>query len=914
MMRRHIASFSLRQRITLGFSVLIFLYLGAMIFVRMVGIPGTDNKGNFAAYRATTLRDMELVSGLLIQRISSWFNACRMDIDGLTKTPYLRRALEGKGTLSPLEIVTELQAFLKSHPPVEAIAILDSNSASILASCGDFANALTAAEIDIAPEKFSRLVIPGYLETIDIHCPREKKPRLRIIRQIFSADTPNKLIAILVAENTVEGALHPLLWSVNTLLKNDWKCILASSFGGVVTQFREQDSAAASQVTLIPKIETFTPVRLALSGIDGPYDGPDPNGSPVLAFHRCFDVVSGVSLALVLAVDRDLALKPAWEDLSRLCFLWFFMFVAGICLCLFLAKRIAEPIRELAAVSRRIESGDLTARASENDLSETGQLASVFNGMVSRLQMWHQELEKQVLDRTRDMRASEEQLKVHLDHSPLAIIEWDASFIVTRWTGAAKKMFGWKPEETLGKPIMGLNHIFCEDVSMVEETMRKLTNGTSLYVVSSNRNVTKDGRVIYCEWYNSILNVDGKMESVLSQVLDVTARRQAEDDREELQQQMIQAAKMESVGRLAGGVAHDFNNMLGVILGQVDMAIDETKPGERLHAGLMQIRKAAKRSADLTRQLLAFARKQTIQPRVLDLNNTVASMMKMLHRLIGENIQLAWMPGTGVGSVKMDPGQIDQLLANMCVNSRDAIVDVGKIAIGTGRVTIDAAFCKTHEESIPGEYALLTVTDDGCGMDKATLSHLFEPFFTTKDVGKGTGLGMATVFGIVKQNHGFIEVSSEPGKGTIFKIYLPIHQGQETATNSGSADPLIHGSETVLLVEDEPELLALTQVMLKKLGYQVLPAETPAQALKLAEDHAGRIDLVMMDVILPEMNGRELASRLQSRFPHIALLFMSGYTADVIGPHGVLEEGVHFIEKPFSVADVAAKVRAALRN
>jgi PAS domain S-box-containing protein len=394
---------------------------------------------------------------------------------------------------------------------------------------------------------------------------------------------------------------------------------------------------------------------------------------------------------------------------------------------------------------------------------------------------------------------------------------------------------------------------------------------------------------------------------------DITEQKRVEAEREKLHAQLVQAQKMETVGRLAGGVAHDFNNMLGVILGHTEMALEKTNPGDALHEDLTEIITAGQRSADLTRQLLTFARKQTIAPRVIDINETVEGMLKMLRRLVGENIDLLWKPGGNPGPVKVDPSQIDQVLANLCVNARDAIKEVGKITIETGDITFDEFYCRDHKGLAPGEYVLLAVNDNGCGMDPETLDHLFEPFFTTKELGKGTGLGLASVYGMVKQNNGFINVYSERGQGTAFKIFLPRHADKSALVPENRQDqPAERGIETILLVEDEPAILKMTKVMLEKLGYTVIVAHAPEEAIRLANENNGRIDLLMTDVVMPGMNGRDLAGNLLSIHPGMKRLFMSGYTANVIAHHGVLDEGVHFIEKPFSRKDLAAKVRKAL--
>jgi CheY-like chemotaxis protein len=370
---------------------------------------------------------------------------------------------------------------------------------------------------------------------------------------------------------------------------------------------------------------------------------------------------------------------------------------------------------------------------------------------------------------------------------------------------------------------------------------------------------------------------------------------------------------MESVGRLAGGIAHDFNNQLTAILGNVELAMEETAPSDPLHEHLEEIHKAGRRSADLVRQLLAFARKQTVSPKVLDLNDTVSGMLNMLRRLIGEDIDLAWMPGHDIWPVKVDPSQIDQILANLAVNARDAIAGAGRVTIETENVTFSEAYCAEHPGSIPGQYALLAVSDDGVGMSKDVLEHLFEPFFTTKEVGKGTGLGLATVYGIVKQNGGFINVYSEPCEGTTFKIYLPRFETEAVETELEDKPLTLQGgTETVLMVEDEAAILKLGKAMLESLGYKVLTANTPQDAIRLAGEHSGAIHLLLTDVVMPQMSGRELAEQIKSIRADLKFLYMSGYTANVIAHHGVLEEGIQFIEKPFSKEDFAAKVREAL--
>jgi len=390
-------------------------------------------------------------------------------------------------------------------------------------------------------------------------------------------------------------------------------------------------------------------------------------------------------------------------------------------------------------------------------------------------------------------------------------------------------------------------------------------------------------------------------------------RQKAEDEREMLQARLAQAEKLESVGRLAGGVAHDFNNLLTVILGHAELALMRVGATDPVHAALLQIRTAGQRSARLTQQLLAFARQQTTMPRVLNLNDTVTVVLKMIRRLIGEDIDLVWRPSENIWAVRVDPVQVDQVLVNLCVNARDSITESGKLTIETENVSLDAQSCEGRPGFRPGEYVMLSVRDNGCGMNRRTLDRLFEPFFTTKEVGRGTGLGLATVYGIVKQNHGLIHIDSEPGRGTTVTVYLPRYEGDAERTERDlKLEPAMKGKETVLLVEDEPVLLNLTREMLEMQGYHVLAATMPQEALRLAREHAGEVQLLLTDVVMPQMNGRDLAEKLRSLFPRIKELFMSGYSAHVLAPHGVLEKGVHFIQKPFAMGDLAARIRETL--
>ncbi len=522
----------------------------------------------------------------------------------------------------------------------------------------------------------------------------------------------------------------------------------------------------------------------------------------------------------------------------------------------------------------------------------------------------NKDLRNEISDRRRieiKLRETQNTFKVLFNEAPDPIFIINMEDKILDANIAACQMLGYTPDEYKQ---MSVHELQAPEVRTTQSGIikKELLKGE----LFEGMDIHKDGTRIPVEINNHRTIINGN-EVVLSVVRDITKRKEIEETFKKMEDQLNQAQKMESVGRLAGGVAHDFNNMLGVILGHTELALLQADESHELHDDLKEIQNAAKRSADTTKQLLAFARKEIISPKQIDMNDTVESMLNMLRRLIGEDIDLVWKPAAHLWSVKMDPTQIDQILANLCVNARDAISGVGKLTIETEKKSFDEEYCREHPGFIPGDFVLLAVSDNGCGMDKDTLDNLFEPFFTTKEVGKGTGLGLATVYGIVKQNNGFINIYSEPGQGSTFKIYLPRLVADKDINKAvPEKKAAAGGTETILLVEDEPTILKMTRMMLERKGYSVLSAATPVEAIEKATNHSGSIDLLMTDVVMPEMNGRDLAGKITAIYPDIRLLFMSGYTANVIAHQGVLDDGVAFIQKPFSMADMTRKVRELL--
>ena len=509
---------------------------------------------------------------------------------------------------------------------------------------------------------------------------------------------------------------------------------------------------------------------------------------------------------------------------------------------------------------------------------------------------------------------SEKKYRQLVENANSIILQVTMGGEITFWNSFAESFFGYEDWEITGKNALGT--IIPES----ENSTAELTNRLELMMKSPGdsssiemENVTSDGEKVWVAWTASpIFDSEGGIAELLCVGNDITAKKLAEEEQLKLQEQLLQSQKLEAVGLLAGGMAHDFNNMLGVVIGYVDLAMSRMDPGNPVAEYLETVSEAARRSVNLIRQLLAFARKQTSVPEVFDLNSSVESSLKMLRPLIGENIELVWLPAPGECLIKMDMVQLEQILANLCLNSRDAIRDVGKITIETGSVSFDEDYCRVNAGFMPGEYILLSVGDSGSGMKRETINHIFDPFFTTKEIGKGSGLGLSTVYGIVRQNGGFINVYSEPGSGTVFKIYFPRNsESIEVDKMEISSDVPNGQGEAVLLVEDNPELLQMTAKMLEDLGYSVSPAGTAASAVLLAAKMP-RVDLLLTDVVMPGMNGRDLAGRISEMHPEVKILFMSGYTSNVIFHNGILDDGINFIHKPFSLKELAGKLRRVI--
>jgi PAS domain S-box-containing protein len=501
----------------------------------------------------------------------------------------------------------------------------------------------------------------------------------------------------------------------------------------------------------------------------------------------------------------------------------------------------------------------------------------------------------------RELRDAHQSIRAVIESSPLPIYSIDMAGVVQSWNHAAETLFGWRADEIVGRPLPTI----AQATEEYERLRRRVHEGESVRGLEVVR-VRKDGSTVVLSLSTAPLHDEGgAVVGMISIAADLTELR-------ELEMQYRQAQKMDAVGRLAGGIAHDFNNILTAILGTASLMSAGVEGDPAARQDLLEIEKAARRGADLTRQLLAFSRRQVLEPQLIDVNAVVRDVEGMLQRLIGENIELQAILAPDVGTVRADPSQLEQAIVNLVVNARDAMPNGGRLTIETANVELDAQYTRGHIATSAGPYVLLAVSDTGIGMDAGTKSHLFEPFFTTKERGKGTGLGLATVHGIVEQSGGHIWCYSEPGQGATFKIYLPRVAGRPTPPSAPVVSQPPRGAETVLLVEDEDDVRRVGVRILKSCGYAVLQASSGTQALEVAAAHPGPIDILVTDVVMPGMNGRELATAFARMRPDTKVLYLSGYTDHAIVQDGRLEPGLAFLQKPFTPDALARKMRAVL--
>ncbi len=804
--------------------------------------------------REQVVNDLSSIIELKVARLVNWRHERLADAYVLSKTPFLIKGVEHwlseQDEKDLNELLKRLQ-LLREHNMYSDIKFIDID--------GKVRFELDA-KYHFHPEgveAMKQAIMEKKPVFADLHSSDDSNIHLSIVAPVFSTEDASVPRGAFILTINATDFLFPLLesWPVpcdtaeTLLVRKDGDSVL------FLNELRHMKNTALK--LRIPLTRRDVPAVMAVLGKEGVVDGVDYRGVKV------FSVIKAVPESpwfMISKIDQKEALQ-VWKFISTLILAFIF----------------------LSLLSAALATYAYWQRESKSHL----------------LELMNSESRRQL---------SEDRFKTTLSSIGDGVIATDSKGNVEFMNPIAESLTGWTFSEALGKPLETVFKIINENTRQTIENpaLKVIREGQIVGLANHTILVSKDGteRPIA----DSGAPIRGQNDEILGVVL--VFRDQSEERK--ILERLTQSEKMEAIGILAGGIAHDFNNMLQVIIGHAQLA-KRNCPDDKLNNSLSEIEKAAQRSSNLTKQLLGFARKQVISPKVQNLNDIVPGITSMLRRLIGEDIDLAWIPGNELWNVKVDASQIDQILANLAVNARDAISGSGRITIETSNIVLDQAACAEHPEYLPGDYVMIAVSDNGCGMDKDTLSHIFEPFFSTKAVGKGTGLGLATVFGIVKQNNGYINVYSEIRNGSTFKIYLP-RTMEEPDVSKSDVEVSEGGSETILLVEDEDSILQFGKMLLEQLGYKVYAEQNPGKAYQFAKECDDKIDLLITDVIMPAMNGRELFERISKERPGIKVLYMSGYTGNVITQSGIIEQDVIFVQKPFTLHEISLKVREALEK
>jgi PAS domain S-box-containing protein len=629
---------------------------------------------------------------------------------------------------------------------------------------------------------------------------------------------------------------------------------------------------------------------------DHPIFTHEVNAETFAAYQRLDDIYGRPVGLMRVLLQRTIHDQGRTSLLQFLLLLMAMALVIGAVTLKLLEKFVISRIGDLADNVTQIgASGDMAARLNVRGRDELAFLATAINGML-------EDLEKSQIER----HEGRTRLAVMMERMPAILWTTDKNLRYTSAVGAGLGTLGLRSGDLMGKTLFEYFQTENPEFPSIASHRKALAGESLTYQLEWQKRVLESH-------VQPLRGSDGELLGVIGVALDITERKHLTD-------QLRQSQKLQAVGELAGGVAHDFNNLLMVVKGHAEMLTERLFSGatgkeDAVRHNVEQIQQAAERAAGLTRQLLAFSRMQVLHPRVLALNEVVGNMIQMVSRVIGENIELVFLPGANLGRVKADPSQIEQVVLNLVVNARDAMPDGGRLTIETSNVDLDSSYASQHAVVEPGPYVMLTVSDTGCGMDDATQARIFEPFFTTKEQGRGTGLGLATVYGVVKQSGGYIWVYSEVDHGTTFKVYLPevTAPAEKLATEKAAKGPE-PGTETILFVEDEDSVRDLVTEYLSARGYRVLAASDGVQALQIAAGHRGEIQLLITDVVMPRLSGRDLAAKVSASRPGLKVLYISGYTDDSIFRHGVLEGGMSFMQKPFNLKALATKVREVLEG
>lgn len=937
-----ISSLGLRSRMLLFFGGGMAVILLLIRLISLFGIPVLGLKGEYDLHTKQAVVDMQVMADQQKTLISLWFNERLADLRFFSSSlPIQVGAEEGADTIAESRLDTEelRSALLRSVPLQEVLHQMEMvrSAYGLYGSIDlvDAENKLTMASTDQkrvgALFPYSELNLPegniwdAHIAFVKI--PGDPKPCLILLSTVQSIDRTGTK-AIVIFKISIDTFLEQLL-SIERSLGAGGEIILIDLSQTLLTPLRHR----------LPDGSTAEPLNYTLStrsadfaawGVDGLVEALDYRGVPVVSIVRHMRLTSFFAVSMIVNLDQDVLYAPVRRSLA----ISVIFLVAGLgavmLLVMLVARQLALPLEQLSETARKIRTGDLSARAPKVDGYEARALAQAFNGMADNIQKSHKYLEAQVQERTAELeknnmllrieieerqeaekkiRVSEERFRLAMDATNDGLWDWNVETGEMYFSPQYFRMLGYEPEEFPASIDSWHQLLHPEDREFAIMANEACVNHETRNFDIEFRMKAKDGswRTILCRGRAALRGEDGRAVHMIGTHVDITERKLLEN-------QLMQSQKMESVGRLAGGIAHDFNNMLAVIFLALELAKTRLAEDDPVQEQLNDIKRAASRSRDITRHLLTFSRKQVTSPERCQLNDIYRALETSLSRLIGEDIELRFHPDENLDDVLVDPTQIDQVLVNLAVNARDALPDGGKLIFETANVSFDIEYCKEHRDTRPGKYVKLSVTDNGVGMDKKTQDNIFEPFFTTKEVGKGTGLGLAMIYGVVKQHKGFITLESELGSGTTFNLYFPPADEADSKPAPDIKDlaPVQRGEGSILLVEDDEILCEMTQTMLQTFGYDVTIAHSPDEALGLLEAGCQDFALLLTDVVMPGMNGRQLAEHVTVKCPEIKVMFMSGYTSDAVVHRGVVEENVAFIQKPFRSRDLAAKIQEAI--
>jgi two-component system, cell cycle sensor histidine kinase and response regulator CckA len=933
-------SFSLRRKMLAYFGLTFALTAFAGGMLEIYGIPFTNFTGEREYRRTEAFRDLETLANAKKAEILNLIRERQGDAAIFSESPVTRKLVArassllsdggGAGTERDGDyraLVQHLNVMRESRLAFyERVSIAEARTGTVIASTDG-----KELGTDVSGNaSFREAKEMAENENIDVlKDPRSGEPRLSLIHSIRSTTLDEKgeepVIGVLILSIKPDAVVRALKASEAELGKTG-EIILVDEEARILVPLRYPLPDGTVPRPFDFRLER-KPALLAAAGNEGIIAARDYRDVPILAAFRHLRLNSETAWGMVVKQDQSEVFSPIHQMLVNMTLKAVFISLLVLGLTYLIATRIARPIKLLSRTARKVEEGDLSARAPVEDGDEVGLLAGAFNSMVQRIQNWHGELEEEVQARTaalvtlnrklageiaerqraeEALRASERRFRELLETAQMVAIILDREGNVTFCNDFLISLTGWSRDEVLGRNWFD---IFLPDevTTQVKSMFIESLAAGAIPVHYENSIVTRSGARRTIVWDNTLLrSADGNVIGTASLGLDVTEHRS-------LEEQLRHAQKMEAIGQLAGGVAHDFNNLLTVIIGNCELLKLKTGEDNPLRRHVEQILLASDKAARLTQSLLAFSRKQLLSVESVDVNDCVRGVEHMLSRIIGEDIDFRLASSAVDLPVMADWGQLEQVLMNLATNARDAMPAGGELLIETRRVDLDASSAQLHGLENAGAYAVIQVSDTGSGMDAATRERIFDPFFTTKEVGKGTGLGLAMVFGTIRQHSGYIDVYSEVGRGTVFKIYLPLVE-MEIAGNKQAltAPPAPGGHETLLVVEDSEEVRKVTVAVLENSGYRVIEAAYGEEAIVQFMENRDSISLVVLDVIMPKMNGKELLDALRKVKPEIRALFTSGYAADIISRKVMIEEGLHLLQKPVAPADLLHKVREIL--